>query len=258
MKNLSLPIIFDTFFIFFISLFFFYALFLYGVGGFSLSIFLSTLIAVIISFGFIVFSLKKGETKKNKENEKINIKNFNYNLYFLSKSKLLEILKDYYLIENNDVKLTKNYLEIDGKSIIIPIIKPEQVTINDIVFAVKQGQHHLKRIILGVNFSEDCIVFINDVGLDIELLKTEELYLMLKEKNITINSIEINPKPKNRIIHNLNKVFTKKQYKRFLLAGVVITASSFFSFYPLYYLIFGGVLLFLGAYLKLFKKGQKA
>lgn len=254
MKSLSLPIILDTFFIFFISLFFFYALFLYGVGGYSLSIFLSSVISVLISSIFVIYSSMKGEFKRAKELEKQNIKNFNYNLYFITKPNLLEILKGYYERQNKKVIVSENYLTIENESIIFPIIKPEEITISDIIWCVNNSGNNLKRIILGVNFNSCCEDFINEVGLDIELLKSENLYLTLKEENIFINQIEINPKPKKRLSKYFNKIFTKQQYKRFILAGIVITASSFFSFYPVYYLIFGGTLIFLGVYLKIFKK----
>ncbi len=254
MKALRLPIILDTFFIFFISLFFFYALFLYGVGGYALSLFLSSVISTLISSAFIVFSSIKGDLKNAKEEEKQNLKNFNYNLYFLNKQEILEILKEYYLKEEKSVKLTENYLEIEKESIIVPIIQPEEINISDIIWCVNNTENYLKRIVVGVNFNKNCQEFIDDIGLNVELISSEEIYLMLKNKDISVNKIDINPKPKNKLSKYFKKVFTKKQYKRFLSAGIVITLSSFFSFYPVYYLIFGGLLIFLGVYLKIFKK----
>ena len=258
MKKFKLSIIIDTFFIFFASLFFFYALLLYGVGGYALSITLSVVISSIISSFYVVITLIKGERIFNIENENLLIKTFNYQLFITKTKDILKLLENYYKTQNKVVKLTENSVILEEDKIeILPIIKPEEVSLADIVWVYKNLKNDFKITILGVTFSDNALNFIEELSLNISLLKTEELYKLLKETNLLPEKIELQIIKKKRLTKVLKEVFTKKHAKRFLFSGIIITIASFFTFYPLYYIIIGGILMITSVILRVFGSHNK-
>ncbi len=257
MNTFKFSVIVDIFFIFFSSLFFFYALFLYSVGGYALSLTLSVIISIFISSIFALVTLLKGEVKFLKEKEINLLKAFNYKLYIMPIKDILSVLENYYKSQNKSVTVYENYIVLkDENSKIFPIIKPEEVSLSDIVKVYNIDKNNYKSIIIGTKFNENAEVFIEELSLNITLFKTEELYSLLKEQNLLPKDLQLKSVKKKRLINIFKGIFIKKHAKRFLFSGVIIIFTSFFSFYPLYYIIVGGILMITSVILRLFGKNQ--
>ena len=253
MKSIKLSIIIDVFFIFFACLFFFYAIFLYNAYGYTASIILSVLSSIIISSVYVIVSAKKGELFFNKQSLEHLIKCFNYKLFLCCKKEVLNLVYNCYK-EDGRVDIKENSILLEDKNIeIFPIIKPENITITDIIWAHKQTTKGAKTLIIGVLFNIEILDFINQLNLNITVMETKELYSLLEEKN-QLPEIEILPVKNNKkLTLYVKNIFTKKQAKRFLFSGIILTLLSFFSFYPLYYIIFGGLLMTAGVLLRVVK-----
>ncbi len=257
MKNLKLSIFLDTFFIFIASLLLFYGIFLYGVGGFFRALVLSTVIAILISSAFIIISLIKNENSIKNNNEKVSLKSFNYTLMLTPKEEIINLFSDYYFKKNIKVVERDSYIILEEEKVkIVPIFDRETVTLIDILKVAKNFNGKLKTVVFGINFEDNLINFILETGLDITLKSSLELYNLLKEENMLIKSITLKQIEKKRLIYVFKEVFTKKQAKRFLLTGGIIISASFFSFYPLYYIIFGGILIITSVILRIFGKDK--
>ncbi len=257
MKNLKLSVLLDTFFIFIASLLLFYGVFLYGVGGFFRALVLSTVIASLISLTFIVISLIKNEKSLKNNDAKLSLKTFNYTLLLTPKEEIINLFSNYYAKKNKKVVERENYIILEEEKVkITPIFDRETVTLTDILKVAKNFNGKLKTVVFGIAFEDNLINFILETGLDITLKNSLELYNLLKEENMLIKSITLKKIDKKRLISVFKEVFTKKQAKRFLLTGGIIILASFFSFYPLYYIIFGGTLIITSVFLRFFGKDK--
>ena len=233
MKSIKLSLIIDVFFIFLASLFFFYEIFLYNDCGFFLSIFLSVLLSVIISSIYVIISARKGELFLDKQNAENLIKSFNYKLFLLSKKQILQHLYDYYT-KTTKAQIKENSILLENENIeIFPIFKPEEISLSDIIWAHKNTTKNYKTLVLGTTFKLEILSFIEELNLSVSVMNSSELYHLLKEKNSLFEFEIISVNNKKKLGLYLKKVFSKKQAKRFLFCGIIITLTSFFSFYPL-------------------------
>ncbi len=257
MKNLKLSVFLDTFFVFIATLLLFYGIFLYGVGGFFIALILPTVIAITISSAFIIISLIKNEKSIKNNDEKLNLKSFNYTLMLTPKEEIINLFSDYYFKKNIKVVERDSYIILEEENVkIVPIFDRETVTLIDILNVAKNFNGKLKTVVFGINFEDNLLNFILETGLDITLKSSLELYNLLKEENILPKSITLKKIEKQRLIYVFKEVFTKKQAKRFLITGGIIILASFFSFYPLYYIIFGGTLIITSVILRIFGKDK--
>ncbi len=254
MKNIKLSVVLDSFFVFVSALLFFYALFLYGIGGFKRALILSSVIAILISAGVTALSLIKGEASYKKQDDIRSIKAFNYTLLLNDFSDNIELLAKYYATLNK-VIVRENYLILeDENKQIIPLFSSEKISLTDLLNAVKKYNCTFKKEIIAIAFSDELYSFIEEAGLDVTLTKSEELFKKLKKTNVNFKLIKVNEIKKKRLLSVMKEVFTKSNYKRFFISGIIITSASFFSFYPLYYIIFGGALILTSVILKFFGK----
>lgn len=253
MKTIKLSIIINAFFIFITALLFFYAVFFYNDNGFLISILLSSLIAIISSGVYVSIAALKGEIVENKYGAESLLNSFNYFLFLKSKSEILKLLEDYYLSIKVKTTILENSLLIPKTSTqIFPLIKPEKITLSEIIEIRKNVNSTNKVIVLGVDFSEDISKIIKRLNLDISLIRTSDFLSALNEKNL-LPKIEIvsESKPKLNARSFLKKVFSKTNAKKFFLAGILLSIMSFFTFYPTYYLILGTSLMITSVILRL-------
>ena len=257
MNKFKLSTLIDTFFIFFASLFFFYALFLYNAKSYFLATTLSVLLSVIISTTFLVITLLKSEAKFLKDTEQNLIKAFNYRLFIMPIKDILQLLESYYSKQNKKLKILENSIILENENInIVPVIKPEEVCLSDIIKVYTNSNSADKIIIIGARFNDNTETFIEELSLNITILSTNELYFNLKNYNLLPENLEIKPVKKKRLLSVIKGLFVKKHAKRFLFSGAIITATSFFSFYPIYYIVLGGLLLITSVIVRLFGKSQ--
>jgi hypothetical protein len=95
------------------------------------------------------------------------------------------------------------------------------------------------------------------MAIRIDYIKTSEAFNSLNSLEMLPDLLQISEKSKKIEIKNiLKQVFTKKNAKRFLITGVFFTIFSFFTIYPIYYLIFGSILMITGVILRLYGKNN--
>ena len=80
------------------------------------------------------------------------------------------------------------------------------------------------------------------------------MYLSLKKFNLLPKATLTKTENKMAFIDKMKGVFIKSNGKKALILGVIILLSSKFSFYPVYYIIFGGLLIVLSLVLRFWGK----
>ena len=88
--------------------------------------------------------------------------------------------------------------------------------------------------------------------LGIELKTGDYCYQLLKNANALPTQYLGEQQPEKKIRKRLQFCFARANAKRFFTGGTLILLSSLISPFPLYYLVFGGVLLALSAVIRIF------
>lgn len=81
----------------------------------------------------------------------------------------------------------------------------------------------------------------------IELRTLEELYGDLKEKELLPEKYVFEDAPKTKFIVKIKSRFTRKLCAPLFWSGAVLLGLSYFTFFPIYYIISGSILLVLSA-----------
>ena len=114
-----------------------------------------------------------------------------------------------------------------------------------------------KTIVISNEYTLEALTSVNDLTLDIKLLNLNAAYLSLKEYDLL---------PKNSILKKQNKlsfttkmkgVFVKTNGKKALLLGSVILLSAKISFFPVYYIIFGILMIIFSLVLRFYGKEKE-
>ena len=134
----------------------------------------------------------------------------------------------------------------------------EKTPTTTVIESYKNTKQGYKTVILANEFSNESIKLEKDLNSKIKLCSLTDVYLSLKKAEL-LPEITL---PKNVIKINkttrLKGIFTKANSKKALLFGVVILLSSKLTFYPIYYIIFGSLLVILALTLRFYGKVTQA
>ncbi|MCM1545940.1 MAG: hypothetical protein NC033_02780 [Clostridiales bacterium] len=81
----------------------------------------------------------------------------------------------------------------------------------------------------------------------IDVVTVAEIYALLKDKNLLPEKYALGNVKKPNVIKRIKKRFNRKLCPALFFSGITLLFFSFFTFYPLYYVIFGGLLTALSA-----------
>lgn len=88
--------------------------------------------------------------------------------------------------------------------------------------------------------------------LQIQVLTGEEVYRLVRSKNALPAEFLGEETPVNKHKRQFRLCFSKANSKRFLVSGALIILASLFTPFPLYYWLFGGLLLTVSAVIRIF------
>ncbi len=258
MKNFKISILLDSVFIFISSFFLIYAIIRYNGVSFVPSLIFSVLLSLLLSFIFLVFTLFKKQNSLIKESEKSRMQNTLLELCFMNNDKILNLFLTFYKNNNIEVEKEKNYLILKKYSTQVFFnFTLEKTTTTDIIKFYKNTRSGYKTIVIANEFSTESLDLEKDIPSRIKLYNFLDAYLSLKESNL-LPKLTI---PKSVTVINkkdiLKGIFAKTNGKKALMLGVVILLSSRFSFYPIYYIIFGFLMIILSISLRFWGKQKE-
>ncbi len=223
------------------------------VDSLSLAIFITSIVTLVVDFVIKIFSSRRDEKQKLKEEElkKIDIyaNTFIFNddkfcvdfFYKLAKTRHNAIKKkEYVLIEHDSGE----------KVVLFPYYTFRKFNTDDLVFTLNSIKNlQANKLVLCTNdFENDALKFANMVGKKIILLNKKQVYLkLLKEYNFFPQEklIELKTTQKNKIKELLSFSLSRKKTKGYFLASVVLLLSSFIMRYNIYYIVMSSILLLL-------------
>lgn len=81
----------------------------------------------------------------------------------------------------------------------------------------------------------------------IQIVTVAEIYALLKDKKLLPEKYALGNVKKPNILKRIKKRFNRKLCPPLFFSGLTLLFFSFFTFYPLYYIVFGGILMALSA-----------
>ena len=252
MKKIRFYLIFDSFFIFTALFFTLYALLKYNGLRFLIALFVSSLFSAILTLIFTILIILKSDKKLSDFEEKEYKKALANYLSFLDESEVLALFLTYYShifkdakIENGKIVLTKI------KTCVFPIFTMEKLTTKEVINAYKNTKKGYKTKILYNNATSEVLLLSQSLKIRIELFDINSVYFCLKNNEL-LPSLEIPKKPKIKLLPIFKNLFKKQKAGKFLLFGVLTLLFSTVTFFPLYYVLFGLLLIIIAIVLKFF------
>ncbi|MDE6691434.1 MAG: hypothetical protein K2K04_05625 [Clostridia bacterium] len=81
----------------------------------------------------------------------------------------------------------------------------------------------------------------------IQIVTVAEIYALLKDKKLLPEKYALGNVKKPNVLKRIKKRFNRKLCPPLFFSGLTLLFFSFFTFYPLYYIVFGGLLMALSA-----------
>ena len=255
MKNFKATIFFDCFFIFISAFFFCFAIIRYSRVNFAPSLIFSVLIALTLSLSYVVFIVLTKQSAFYKEEEIRKINSLLTELCFSSEESLLNLFCKFYKKQGHNYEIIDNSILLkDVKSQVFISFTFEKTTAKEIISFYKNTKKGYKTIILSNDYTDEGKKLLDSFSIRIKLFNLNDVYLSLKSENL-LPQLTV---PKNVSIKNkketLKVFFIKSNSKKPLFYGIVILLLAPFSFYPIYYIIFGCLLLTLSVFMRFFAK----
>ena len=257
MKNLKLSIALDSLFIFISAFFLTFAVIRYSGARFALSLVLSILISLLLGCIFLVYLIVRNDKSSLKLNEENNVWLLKTELCFMDKQNLLELFLKFYKQSGFKAEIQNNYIILPEKKCqVFLTFTYEKTDTTKIIKFYKQTKKEYKTVVLGIEFTTDAISLVNDLSLRIKLFDLEKVYLALKEQKLLLKSTIQKKVNVLSFLDKMKGVFQKSNGKKALWLGVIILLSANFSFYPIYYIVFGGGMVIFSIILRFFGKKE--
>ena len=215
---------------------------------FSLSLLVSLIITIIFAVIFIYINYKKDI--KSKYKDELNT--------FYEYTKLQLIYGKYDLINNfilslynikNYKKITDNHYQTNSKDVFI-MFEKEEILKDDFLKIIKASQ--LNNILI---FCIKCTQKANLNSINCNVYNFDDIFNKMKSENKLIDlKIELQENKKLSLKEIFQHVFNKKYSKKFFFLSVLLTISSIFTPYTIYYLICSSLVLLLSIYCRFNKK----
>lgn len=132
------------------------------------------------------------------------------------------------------------------------IFKFNALDLNDAAEIIKHGEAK-KRVYCNSVLPEACDLF---KQFDVEYIEINAVYKLLKDADLLPEKYGYDSERRQKFAERIKTRFNKKLCMPLFWSGLSLTLLSYFTFYPVYYIVSGGILLILAASALLF--GKKA
>ena len=255
MKKFDLPLWADSVFIFTVLSILFLVFFRFSMP-LPLAIICSIATGLCGSTLFF-FIYKKHRTKKHySKAEKENMEKLGFHLAITTLDEniaiLMQALTEKAKIEEKELPiLENNSIFYDDKQYICNF-QFEKITA-DILSPYIRGETN-KIIFLGLDFTAEAKKLANSFNL--KLFNLIKIYDFLKEYNALPDKFVEAPNQKKKFLQNVQLRFSKKAAKGYLFSGSFLLLFSMITIFPLYYIVFGSILLAVAVFLRFFGKSE--
>ncbi|MGN1104120.1 MAG: hypothetical protein ACI4QI_04515 [Candidatus Coproplasma sp.] len=247
-KKINLALISDVLFFTLCAFLICFAALRYFFKSYVWAIIIAALIAVAVCLASLAIALKRREKLIATAALDGERKLLAFHLSTLAPEKLINLfinaLDGTYAVGNN---LT------DGENEYRFCFKIAPLTCDDIADAIKdRGVNQL--VLLCCAATAEAVSFAKDFG--VKLISMGEIYPLLKDKKLLPDSYPFAGSVKKGVIKKVKSRFNRRLCPSLFFSGLFLLIYSLFSFYPIWYIVAGSVLLTLSAVCLFFAEGD--
>ena len=239
MKRLNLPLILDTLFAAICAFLLFFTSLRFYTKSPLIGLIFGIVAALLFgALGYIYISKKQNKSLLLSRNEK------KKNLLALH----LTLSSDAY-VKNLFQKCLENS-EICGNRVICGGVsyyfnfKMQPLTEDDIAIIIKEDIRESKSVYC-VRIAPDALILAENFG--IEIIGIDEVYELLKSNELLPEKYIYEEKKRDNIFKRIRARFSRKLCAPLFWSGLALLALSYFTFFPIYYIVSGGLMLILSA-----------
>ncbi len=206
--------------------------------------------AIALSVGAIVFLLlyrshrKKLLSKKEREEQEALLLHLALEQPERVRAALLAAL----LADGRAAHCEKDVLSLDGTPL-VPLFQMEPVGADEIALLLRK--YGKEPFLIACNaLSADAEKLLSSFGL--KALCGEEVYSLFSRTQTVPSPLICGEIPRKTVRQKLRRSFSKSNARPFFVSGALLLLMSLFTFFPLYYVISGGILLFCAVAVRLF------
>lgn len=200
-----------------------------------LSVLLSILFAILVGVGTFLFLYRKRKKQFNTTKDKEETEKLKLHLALSSK-------------EANE-KLFAPLLS-ESKTTIYLLFRMQPISADAIAEKLRITPTEKQFGVFCNRLSEEATTLCDEF--DIKVTQIETLYRELKERNLLPATYICGEKKRRGTKEKLKTSFSKKNSRSFFVSGAALAILSFFSFFPVYYVICASVLLLLSLFIRIF------
>jgi hypothetical protein len=245
MKRFNLPLVSDSLFCGVCAFLLFYTAVRHYTKNIALSIIFGLAAAVLFgALAFIYIRKKQGRKLVSRHDEKQK----NLLSLHLSVCPFAEVQDMFSALL--DGKISGKNLTADGKIYFLKFcLSP--LSPDDIAGVIK-SKSQLKKVVLCNKISVDALALADNFLIEVTTL--DSLYSLLKQKDLLPKEYIFNGVKKPRFFARIKSSFRKNRARPLFISGLCLLLFSYFTFFPAYYIVFGGLLLLLSLLCRLFGK----
>lgn len=247
MKRLTFALVSDCLFSMLCAFFIGLAVIRFYVRNAPLAICLSVMVALAVGILCLLFLLRRRE----KLNEST------------ASTRALERLSLYLAItdDESNAKLIAGALNstyIGGNCLLTPdgyscvLFRAEPVGANEIALLLRRGEQKISAVYLN-NLSPEAERLCDLFG--IKIYRTGKVLELLKRSD-SLPEISLPEEKKRGIFYKTRSRFTRRLFPSLFFSGLALLAFSAFTFYPVYYVVFGSAIMLLSALCLLFNQSS--
>jgi hypothetical protein len=238
MQKINLPLILDTFFCTICAFLFFFTLIRYYTKQAVISLLIAIVCALVVGVVAFIYISKKSLKKKLSAKDEATKQKLSLHLSLSDKDEIIDIFSTLFCGE----KVGENIQNEDNIYFLIFCLKP--LSPDDITSPIKFDTTKNKVVLC--NFISDETRQLAD-NFSIKIIELNELYLMLKAKQLLPEKFIFEGVKKVGFFRKIKGRFNRKLSLPLFGCGLTLTLFSFITFFPIYYIITGGILLILSA-----------
>ena len=255
MKKFDLPLWADTLFVFSVLSIIFLVFFRFSMH-LALSIVCSLLVGISGSTLFFFFYKRHRSKKHYSRQEKENMEKLAFHLAITTPEENMELLleglqKNADKMQKESPILENDCIVYDGKRYICKFIF-EKITA-DMLSPYIRGEID-KLIFIALDYTPEAKKLAN--SFNVKILDLVKFYDFLKQNDAIPQEFVQPLNKKRKFLENVGLHFSRKAAKGYLFSGCFLLLFSLITIFPLYYIIFGSILLGIAVFLRFFGKKE--
>lgn len=250
MKKIDLPLLTDTLFLLCISFLFFFCIFRFYISALWGALLCALAAAGALTFLLHLFIKRHRGKRYTARQDKLEVQKLSFHLAMDSPANNEKRVAEALACESGkDAKIENGCIAVEEKRYFL-LFKLEPATADELAAVVRSGGG--EKAVLASSFTKDAEALAISFG--IELWEAEKVYSLLKEAGRLPENYIMGNQIRRSLKNGIRLRLSRKSWRGYLLAGTALLLFSLISFFPVYYIVAGGLMLAAAVLVRIFGK----